>query len=443
MDRVELLSRPAPIARRRIEVHGIVQGVGFRPFVYRLARELALDGWVRNDAAGVTIEVQGDAARIDEMHAPTCRRAPRRWRASIASTARGVPAERASAGLRDPREPTAVARATAIGPDTATCDDCLAELFAPARPPLPLRVHQLHELRTAVHDHAQRSPTTGRRPAWRASPSARNAPPSTAHPATGASTPSRTPARSAGRGSRCVDARGAPIEGVDPIADDRRAGSRAGEIVAIKGLGGFHLACDARNAGAVARLRERKAREEKPFAVMVANAHPRSGSRRCRAGERALLESPRAADRAAAQARRRRRAAARHRAGPRLARRHAAVHAAAVPAVPRERGAARRDALARRSAGTGAGDDERQSRRRAAGDRQRRGAGTARRHRRRLPRPRPRHRRPLRRQRRARGSGSLRSSSGGRAATRPARSGSRPRDRRSSRSAAISRARCA
>ena len=53
------------VVRRRLEVRGIVQGVGFRPFVYRLARDLALDGWVRNDAAGVTIEVEGDVARIE------------------------------------------------------------------------------------------------------------------------------------------------------------------------------------------------------------------------------------------------------------------------------------------------------------------------------------------------------------------------------------------
>ena len=55
------------VVRRRLEVRGIVQGVGFRPFVYRLARDLALDGWIRNDAAGVTIEVEGDAAHIESL----------------------------------------------------------------------------------------------------------------------------------------------------------------------------------------------------------------------------------------------------------------------------------------------------------------------------------------------------------------------------------------
>ena len=66
--------------RRRLEVRGIVQGVGFRPFVYRLARELALDGWVRNDAAGVTIEVQGEAARIERLARSVREDAPARAR---------------------------------------------------------------------------------------------------------------------------------------------------------------------------------------------------------------------------------------------------------------------------------------------------------------------------------------------------------------------------
>ena len=115
--------------RRHVEVRGIVQGVGFRPFVYRLARELDLDGWVRNDGAGVTIEVEGrdrgiaefvrrlrdDApplARIDHVLSTGCAAGDAHGFAIVATGAVGR-------------------AATAIGPDSAVCDDCVAEMLDP------------------------------------------------------------------------------------------------------------------------------------------------------------------------------------------------------------------------------------------------------------------------------------------------------------------------
>src|SRR5664279_2052189 len=116
--------------RRRLEVRGIVQGVGFRPFVYRLARDLALDGWVRNDAAGVTIEVQGDAGRIDRLATSVREMAPALARVdSVAS--RDCATEDAANGFAI-LESGGGRAATAIGPDSAICADCLAELFDPA-----------------------------------------------------------------------------------------------------------------------------------------------------------------------------------------------------------------------------------------------------------------------------------------------------------------------
>jgi len=115
--------------RRRLAVRGIVQGVGFRPFVHRLASDLALDGEVRNDAAGVTIELEGPREALDRFEARLAMEAPRLARIDAVQVAPvpvrgGVPgfAIGTSAGGRV---------STAIGPDTAICDDCLAELIDP------------------------------------------------------------------------------------------------------------------------------------------------------------------------------------------------------------------------------------------------------------------------------------------------------------------------
>ena len=206
-------------------MRGIVQGVGFRPFVYRLARELALDGWVRNDGAGVTIEVQGDAARIDRLRARLRDDAPPLAR--VDSVARhAMRAERRIAASPS-CESGGGRAATAIGPDSAVCADCLRELFDAGRPPLPLRVHQLHALRSALHDHARlpydRATTSmaafAQCPALpRRIPRAR---------ATAASTPSRMPARRADRGSRCSTRAGKRVRGADPIAATLARAARA------------------------------------------------------------------------------------------------------------------------------------------------------------------------------------------------------------------------
>jgi hydrogenase maturation protein HypF len=118
-----------PIVRRRLEVRGIVQGVGFRPFVYRLARGLALDGWVRNDAAGVTIEVEGDAKCIERLARTLRNEAPSLARVDSVALRECAPERRRSGFMIV--ESAGGRAATAIGPDSAICGDCLREMLGP------------------------------------------------------------------------------------------------------------------------------------------------------------------------------------------------------------------------------------------------------------------------------------------------------------------------
>src|SRR5512134_3576111 len=255
------------ITRRRLRVRGQVQGVGFRPFVFRLATELGLAGRVLNDGAGVEIEVQGDLERVDRFLHRLRSELPRLARIDSVASGELQMSDDHAFVIEASRGGIVT---TGVTPDAAICPECVADIFDSSNrrwryaftncthcgprytitAGLPYDRPQTSMAKFKQCPACQREYESPRDRRFHAQPNA---------------------CPLCGPKLALWDTTGRPIDCDDPLAAtvDRL---QAGQIVAIKGLGGFHLACDARNAEAVARLRARKQREEKPFAVMVANA---------------------------------------------------------------------------------------------------------------------------------------------------------------------------
>ncbi len=275
-----------------IRIRGLVQGVGFRPCVWRLARELGLRGWVRNDGGGVSIAVDGPG--VAEFIPRLQREKPPLARIDGIEIGAGeVVGEGFSILDSAPGEIR-----TAIGPDAAICPACIADICNPQSR------RWRYAFTTCTHCGPRFTVSRGI-PYDRAQTSLAEFPlcPACAEeygelPATDAADfavdrrfhAETTCCPACGPQLALLDARGEALAG-DPLAASL-ALLQAGKIVALKGLGGFHLACDARNAEAVAELRRRKQREAKPFTVMGLNPAALAAYAQVGTAELDLLRSP-------------------------------------------------------------------------------------------------------------------------------------------------------
>ena len=272
---------------RHVHIHvtGIVQGVGMRPFVYREAMAHGICGWVLNAGDGVHIEAHAPADALDAFVAALSEHAPAAARVEHVEVVDLGPGGWSAAdeqGFRIVASQDQTAHTTLVSPDIATCDDCLRELFDPA----DRRYHypfinctncgpRFTIIRSLPYDRAATSmdcfPMCPKCAAEYADPLDRRF---HAQPDACFDCGPHITWREAVNGDACGNSSATPAVGTTREASDAIIERcvellASGDIVAIKGLGGFHLACDAASEQAVAELRRRKRRSNKPLAVMM------------------------------------------------------------------------------------------------------------------------------------------------------------------------------
>ena len=275
--------------RLRIAIAGAVQGVGFRPFVYRLAREAGLSGSVRNDGAGVLIEAEGAASALAGFLDRLARDAPK----NAVVTGRAVVRldARCTQGFTVAPSAADEACSAVVMADLATCPDCLRELRDPAdrrhRYPFTTCVAcgpRYSVIAALPYDRART--TLSRFPLCPACAVEYVDPGSRRFHAESICCPVCGPQLA------LWDADGSVRAAREAALAGAVAALRAGRIVAVKGLGGFQLLVDARNEAGVRALRTRKRRPRKPFALMVADLDATTALAEVSAAERAALTAP-------------------------------------------------------------------------------------------------------------------------------------------------------
>lgn len=284
-----IISNIEPYQRLGVTVRGAVQGVGFRPFVYRLAAELGLAGWVRNSVQGVFLEVEGGREKLDTfLRRLNDEKPPLSYFQSVESSFFDATGARDFKILSSDEDGAQIA---VILPDAAVCPDCINEIVDPLdrRFKYPFtnctncgprysiieavpydRPHtSMKKFRMCEACYAEYTDPRDRR--FHAQPNA---------------------CPECGPRLGFWDKSGHDLSSLDDPLLAAAQSLRDGEIVAVKGLGGFHLMVDARDAKAVAELRRRKHREEKPLAVMFPSVSMLEEVCRLAEHERRILTSP-------------------------------------------------------------------------------------------------------------------------------------------------------
>ena len=255
------------LTRHHYKINGIVQGVGFRPFVYRLANERALTGWVRNSPAGVEIEIQGSAGLLASFECALSSEAPPL--SDISTIIKEVIPVSATQGFSilpsTDGEPD-----IQIAPDSALCSDCLREMFDPSdrrfRYPFITCTNcgPRYSIITAIPYDRPNTTMAG-------FPLCPDCQGEYQNPLDRRFHAQPIACHTCGPQMSLVTAQGAIMAARDESVVQAVQLLKNGAIIAVKGIGGYHLAVDACNHAAVERLRERKKRDEKPFAVMAAD----------------------------------------------------------------------------------------------------------------------------------------------------------------------------
>ena len=279
------------MGRVRLTITGAVQGVGFRPFLYQLANGLGLTGWAQNTASGVVVEAEGPLDALERFTTLVQRDAPPQAVIAAVEVNRLPPVNDEAFLIRDS---DTLGRKTAYPPvDVATCSLCVQELFSPDnrrhRYPFITCVHcgpRYSLLEKSPYDRANTT-MSGFKMCRDCGFECENPRDRRFHSQTNAC-PSCGPqlAWTDGKGNtlaRCEEALQAAVRLI-----------REGGIAAVKGLGGFHLLVDARDEAAVRRLRQRKNRKEKPFAVLFQDLNAVEGIGTVNEVERGVLQSPEA-----------------------------------------------------------------------------------------------------------------------------------------------------
>jgi len=277
------------VERKTIEITGIVQGIGYRPFVYNLALAHSIRGWVLNNEKGVLIDAEGEDEALEGFIKGLTESAPPLARIETLKATSFEPRGYSFFEIRQSKG--ASAGFTLISPDVATCDACLAELFSPGdfRQRYPFINCTLCGPRfTIIKDIPYDRHKTTMAP-FPMCPVCRkeygNPVDRRFH-----AQPNACPA--CGPSLRLADRKGETLPG--DALDRTLALLLQGSIGAVKGIGGFHLVCNAENHGAVSTLRSRKFREDKPFAVMCRDLEEvRANVHACEEEERLLLSPER------------------------------------------------------------------------------------------------------------------------------------------------------